>query len=483
MMLAPSAKIVLHTTVTRRSDWRRTAAYVHEPRQTDSLLKAISMSQWTDRVETHPIHELLSSLNAAFDQAQEYASGTASATDALSRVRQIADFVRYLLATIDPILVNPTTLTNLEQQLREIHSQVRNYISNQNEGHLTNANNTADALLAISSQLNAVRTPQDVEHLKDAIVSFRRGVSQHLRYVDEEVEPLRSKINAQETRLAELSSEIVNQRNQITSLISEYQSQFSRAQEARASEHAEAMRARQEEHMRVEKERADRFQAGFEERTAAADDYLNQISERRDELEAEVAALKETHERALQRQVNAILEALHEKKGEAERLLNVIGTLGVTSGYQKAANEARRFAIGWQVITLGAMAFLIYFAYHAFLPLVVGDFTWESFAGRVFLSLTIGVLAAYAAHQADKYHRSEQRNRQLELELASLGPYLETLPEDKQQEFKLLMADRTFGRFNGLDGNVEKSPSSVTDVLMKSKDFREFVTELVRAAK
>jgi len=130
------------------------------------------------------------------------------------------------------------------------------------------------------------------------------------------------------------------------------------------------------------------------------------------------------------------------------------------------------------------MGGIIYVAAKAFLPLVQGGFNWEGFAGRVFVSLTVGVLAAYAAAQADKHIQVERQNRKLALELEAIGPYLAPLPLEKQEEFRLEMGNRSFGRDEiGHRGKAEKSPASVIDILVKSKEFREFVAEIVKAAR
>ena len=112
------------------------------------------------------------------------------------------------------------------------------------------------------------------------------------------------------------------------------------------------------------------------------------------------------------------------RKAEVEKLVGVIGNLGVTSGYQKSANTAVFTARVWQTITVTALMGLIYIAYVAFLPLVHGEFIWSGFAGRVFVSLTVAVLAAYSASQADRYQKLERSNRRLALELEAIGPFI-----------------------------------------------------------
>lgn len=82
-------------------------------------------------------------------------------------------------------------------------------------------------------------------------------------------------------------------------------------------------------------------------------------------------------------------------------------------------------------ITVVALVGLITIAIVAFLPAIGGAFSWGSFAGRVFISLTFGVLAAYAASQAGKYQKVERQNRRLALELEAIGPYYCSSPRWK----------------------------------------------------
>ncbi len=178
-----------------------------------------------------------------------------------------------------------------------------------------------------------------------------------------------------------------------------------------------------------------------------------------------------------------ILDQVDQHRRDVEKLVGVIGNLGVTSGYLTTANQARRTLWLWQGVTVLALAGLIFVAWKAFLPTMEGTFSWQSFAGRALLSLTVGVLAAYAANQADKSQVSERRNRKLALELEALGPYLTALPPEKQQEFRLHIGEKSFGRDDSdLGSGIDRSPATVLDIL-KSKELREFITDIVKAAK
>ena len=60
--------------------------------------------------------------------------------------------------------------------------------------------------------------------------------------------------------------------------------------------------------------------------------------------------------------------------------------------------------------------------------------------------MILGIPAWYCAGESSKHRKVEQRNRRLELELASLMPFLETLtPEARQKVIETLSA-KYFGQ-------------------------------------
>ena len=142
--------------------------------------------------------------------------------------------------------------------------------------------------------------------------------------------------------------------------------------------------------------------------------------------------------------------AITAHKKQAEKLVHVIGNTGMVGGYQKTANQERAAAHFWQFVAFIAFGGLISFAIYAFLATGEG-FSWMQVSGRVFVALTFGILAAYAARQADRLHASEHANRRIELALASVDPYLASLPREMSDEVKRALAEKFFAL-------VEQSP-------------------------
>lgn len=415
----------------------------------------------------------MQSLGPAIDQAVAREGIEAQSVDALERIRAVLALTGKRLAAADPFTTHPAPLDGISSALQSVLAEVQAFIADGNAGHITNANSHADSALAHLSQVSVPFTPEELQGLKDAAGTYRASLEAHLQRASASAEALRSETEGLRNKLSELVSEIVAERQRLSQVTSDHQSQFSTAQEARSREFAEAQTSRQDKFAAVISD----YNRRLTEQNA---DFTRQKEAAMRQYQEDVAALKKDYSDS----ANNILAAMDEQRRKVEKLVGVIGNLGVTSGYLKTANQARITMWVWQGITILAMGGLIVVAYKAFIPIVQGGFTWEGLAGRVFLSLTVGVLAAYAASQADKFLEIERRNRKFALELEAIGPYLAPLPQELQDKFRLDIGERSFGREeHGIGKRDEKSPATVVDVLMRSKEFREFIAELVKAAR
>ena len=489
------------------------------------------MSQWTERILSHNVWQQMTTLGPALDQAVAREGIDAPSIDGFERVRAVLAFTGRRLAGADPQLLQPETLDKIAGSLQGALSEVEAFVADGNVDRVGSANSHADTILGQLPAINYSYVADDWMALRDAGVAYRETLEKNLLQASEclaktlaafhdleqrvaglagltdsestkiaavtaefqsqfsaaqevrnqqfgqEVQSAlaqtQSESSSLQQRVSELAAEISAERAKLTSVASEFQSQFSTAQETRIREFAETQSSRQE-----------KFGALIAEYNQRLSDQNAEFAKQRDATfrlhEESVATLNHKYTES----AVAILDQIEQHKMDVEKLVGVIGNLGVTSGHLKAANHARIMAWIWQGVTVLAMGGLIFVAAKVFLPLMQGSFTWESFAGRVFLSLTVGVLAAYAAAQADKYLEVERKNRKLALELEAIGPFLATLPADKQEQFRLDMGNRSFGRNeNGSACTDERSPASVLDILMKSKEFRQFIAEIVKAAR
>ena len=70
----------------------------------------------------------------------------------------------------------------------------------------------------------------------------------------------------------------------------------------------------------------------------------------------------------------------------------------------------------------------------------------ETFAGKLALSLILGGIATYAARQSSYHRRREHHARDLQLELTAFSPFIEPLAADQQEEERVIMTRKTFGK-------------------------------------
>ena len=80
---------------------------------------------------------------------------------------------------------------------------------------------------------------------------------------------------------------------------------------------------------------------------------------------------------------------------------------------------------------------------------------------RLFIASAVAILAGYAATQADRHERTQRRYRNMELELASITPYLHEFPDKEAQEIKKELAMKMFAN-QGLEGIKESKKTCGT---------------------
>ena len=195
------------------------------------------MSQWVDRFNNHAIHQQLKTLQSTLLQLEELSPDT---TEAIERLKQIQELATKSLATLDPALAPLGVLNNLSSQVQQIISYCNQYQSTRDAGHLTNANNNADAVLMQLGGLPTLRNVEDVESLGEAITSLRRSVGQYHRYVDDERKGIQAQIEAAKGTLKDLENNITTQQTRLDEIASEFQKQFSESEERRRTEFAES---------------------------------------------------------------------------------------------------------------------------------------------------------------------------------------------------------------------------------------------------
>lgn len=413
------------------------------------------MATYTDRFETHPVHDILGNFGRLIEQVEELITADPSLIEDGSRLRTIHQSVVHRLDSTDPQLVPQQTLDRLRDFYNQITSELTSYVSNKNPAHLTNANSHADQLLLVLPQIPMSIEGADVELVRESVSSFRKSAGQYLRYVEEDVDSLRNEIQDLSARVQETINSIEAQKTRLDTAIAQFQQQFSEAEDSRRTRFTDEETRRSGEHSSSVEE----MKLQFKSTTEVLDQQSSQVIKKANE---DLDQARET----LQNQASVQMAELDRMLEQAQELVFVIANTGMAGGYQKIANQERRASTFWKSVAVLSMIGLILFAVFAFQATLGTVFNLPKFAARTLVTSTFGILAAYAARQASKHDDKERYNRKMELEMASIDPFLAGLPEESKQQVKADLAQRLFAqKLPAISDDSEETTGSLLDLL------------------
>ncbi len=158
---------------------------------------------------------------------------------------------------------------------------------------------------------------------------------------------------------------------------------------------------------------------------------------------------------------NTVLSKLDKHLKDAKRIIGLISNTGMAGHYQKVANREWWESLAWRVIAMvffiatGGLVFWVVYEVKA------DEFKWEVGLFRLAAAGILLAPAFYATRVAARHKALESHNRRLELEFASITPYLDTLSNDKSQAVIEKLAERYFGNQHAsetdeVDGNLKQ---------------------------
>lgn len=423
---------------------------------------------WAERVKEHRVWGALESFGRILDDVLKKHPDRENDVAGLLRAKQILEFVGKRLEAADHMLTPPDVLTTTAMRFEESEADLKAYQSDSAHGHVEDMNGRLDHTLAYLGQIPIPTTPLDFtllqtaadryrHQMEGAVEKSRERVDQLLKIVDlaalkvetlgqkydEEMSSLKSQAASQ---LQSLSAEIQAEKTRADQVISDYQTQFLNGQGTRQSDF-----------------------------NAITQEHTQQMANQR---AAQLAEGQELHA-TLKAEADSILAFMNNSRSETEELLGIIGTSGIASGFQKAANLAWWSTTIWHITTVLAICSLIGWMCYSFFGLEkVPDLSWPNLAARVLVSLAFGALAAYSGFQADKYLQIQRLNSKLEMEMKAIGPYLAPLEAADQNAFRLTLASKVFGQDDILLSKLAgRSPTTVLDIF-SHRDVRILLKDL-----
>lgn len=380
----------------------------------------------------------------------------------LGRISLTFDYLKEALDRVDPWLVSTSTMDNINSPISQVLGEITNYKNNRNEGHLSNCLAYIEGLLPYFPQILVTKTPEEIESLRSSIIKFRQSVGQHLSRLENDITETSTALTNNKEKLNELTSSINDQKTRVDYIVNESQSQFSQGQNQRTEEFNNLINDQKARIDYIVHEYQDRFSQGQNQKS---EEFNNLIKKSEEDLKEAIQNFDDTFDLAievndkdfaekqnsydsliedLKSKVQTEIEKIKEMNKEAEKILGLMSMKGLAQGYQKIANSEGKKAFAWNVISILSLLGILWFGYK-FIILHTGTMTWTTLVSRIVLTGVGLTLFTYGAKQATNHRNEERRNRKIELELASLDPYLKDLEPDKQKEVKQTLVDKYFG--------------------------------------
>jgi len=468
------------------------------------------MTVWTKLLGDSGVLARLDELARALARALARSQNAVEDLESLQRIRAVLTVIGKRLESADENLLIEQALKALASQVANATEQVNAFAETGNQAALASANAHVDlALSSLASLVFPEKTELRVP--PEAADAYREAIGAQLRSFDAEAD-------AQLARSAALLIQLTDAETRFESAIANIQKDEDAFRASVATEREELMAAGAEAEKQLEsaaatatqkwdatfaaaekareeiwRAAADTQQARFDKLSAAFDNFSaafdklsaafdEQLAVKSQALDANLKAAAIAQEASLtelkaayQDKAQAMLKAAEGHLKQVQELVGVIADHGVSSGFKAVADGAAKAAGIWQAVALGAILLLVGFAFATAVNPFEEQTNWLNFAGRTYFSITLGVLAAYAASQRNRSQRVEQTNRRLELELRALGPFFQSVDPVEREQFRLKLVDLLFGR---AEQSHEASPTSAP---LASKDSAEKQLALLKA--
>lgn len=400
------------------------------------------MTTWTDNFIGHPIHNLINDIDTNISQI-EFAASEPGLIERISRLRHIHELIKKIINNVDPEIAPPFLLSSIHDYLNKEVSFINQYNTSKDAIQLSHANDQADHALVEAYRLYFPNVTTELTEFSEILSKFRKNADKHTVDLNQISQNVETRFNQLNLKIEEAISNLQSQENRVQASLDQFQERFSIAEVERTKNNADAERKRDEKFLELI--------------SSTREEVATLISNQKESFKQYVADANESY--------NQYLQEMIRHKAKAEELVFAITNTGMVGGYQKNANKERRSSIVWQVVTVLSIIGMIIFAIYAFYGTLHSEIKVAQVLARFFVTGTIAVLVGFGIRQVIKHDRNERYYRQMELELASIQPYLVGLPENEVHNIKKLLADRYFGQQKFIQDSTSGETSNNSDVI------------------
>lgn len=394
--------------------------------------------------ESHPLRSLLARLSELAN-LPEFTDPDLLSTEvnasALGSIFAIVASVRLMFDKSPALLVSEYGLAQLQTIFQSIFNELTAYQSNKNPGHIQNAKSKIEQsvmpnLWALGPTPQAGANAQHIDFVNQSTKAARDAVKQLVNQRDAlkaSQSALTQQVQESQTRLESLAETVAKQKAEAASAVADVNRMYAEKEVERISSFSTTLQ----------------------------------------ELRAAFATFQADSERIQSEK----LESLNKSKEEAARIVQVVGNTGITGNYQKIAVTEGKQANFWRWVTVAFFIVGVGIAVVTFWKFLHEPFSpetaWSALI-RLVYAVAITAPAWYSAKESARHRTNADRARQTELELASLGPFIELMPEEKKNEIREELTKRYFG--NQAQEHTAEPPINI-------QKLADIAAKLMKAAK
>jgi hypothetical protein len=421
------------------------------------------MSQLDTRFQEHGIHSKLQSLRDDLDSIPRDFKEPITITY-VNRITHVLQYVQTILTQVESSLVPTKSLNQMLQVMTDIETDLTKYKETKDEVIFETTNNRADSVLLHLSNIPRIQSPDDLSALVEGINRLRSDVSSYLDYVANKAEIIGKKLDERiselDIRLSSTESTIETQKGRLDSAITEFQSRSLSSESERKKEFDELIKSKSQEFENAMTSHKEKLESAIE-------DIENKLEATTTQLDNATKETLKLHSQKAQENE----KFLQSKVDEAKQLVHVIGNVGVTGEFAETARREREAANRLRFYSLVFMIITVIIILTIVIKTAVAGVDWKLVAFRMSASLILLVPAYYLARESTIHRKREQHTRKMALELASIDPYLELLPEEKKIELKSQLTERYFGQ-------PDSAPETISNP--DSKELIKVIGEVLR---
>jgi hypothetical protein len=402
---------------------RLTQPHASEVSQRTKTQPSRSLASWR-MIDSSRLQQLREQATTASDEVLALDASQWPDASHQTRLSAVLAYGQSILNSTDPDLVTGSSAVELEQALTKISN---------NPGEVpASAIPDGDRILDAVARLPVARGHEAEQAAKNSAATFQRSAQQRLAGLRNEIGGARSELRQIEEAIQsgkdELASTIDERRTEIATKIESLQTEFAE----KLAEFGTQIETERTAFSELRTSQTQTFESSQTEHAASTKETLQEFQKRAEEMLG-----------AAQEDVDKRVAEIQRMEAESAALVGAIGLAGTAERYGEEVDEQKRVADMWR---RGTVVLALLAVVGVIVAVAEKHPVAETFAGKLALSIILGGIATYAARQSSYHRRREHHARDLQLELTAFSPFIEPLAADQQEEERVIMTRKTFGK-------------------------------------